>query len=171
LERKQRSNSPRGDCTSSAISNGSLSQIIQPALDAGVARGPLGGLVGLGRCCDLLVYRCHRLVERVDFTDERVKRHVYAIWKQDRSSRRSRRQPGASGRRRVGAPGRHDADLGETPTHGVERRRTPARNQLARLMARERSLVLNRTERLEPLARPPHIPFVLSKWIDRFKRV
>ena len=40
-------------------------------------------LVGLDRRCDLLVDRSDRLVERVDLTDERAKRHAYAVGKQD----------------------------------------------------------------------------------------
>ena len=49
---------------------------------------------------------------------------------------------------------RDDADLSEMAAQSVERRRTLAGEQLARPMAHQLGLVVDRTYRHEPLARP-----------------
>ena len=49
---------------------------------------------------------------------------------------------------------RDDADLSEMPAQSVERRRALAGEQLARPMAHQFGLVVDRTHRHEPLARP-----------------
>jgi hypothetical protein len=49
-----------------------------------------------------------------------------------------------------------DADLGEMPAQSVERRRALASEQLARSMAHQFGLVVDRTHWHEALARPAH---------------
>ena len=51
---------------------------------------------------------------------------------------------------------RDDADLGEMAAQSVERRRALAGEQLARPMAYQFGLVVDRTHRHEPLARTTH---------------
>jgi hypothetical protein len=50
---------------------------------------------------------------------------------------------------------RDDANLGHVPAQGVEERDALAVEQFARPVAHQLGLVLHRTNRHEPLARPP----------------
>ena len=51
---------------------------------------------------------------------------------------------------------RDEADLGQMAAQSIERRRALAGEQLARSMAHQVGLVIDRTHRHEPLARPAH---------------
>ena len=124
--------------------------------DAGNGHQAPGRVVGLDRRRELLVDRSDRLVERVDLTDERTKRRAHAIGDHDLAV-----VVEAVGRQALEAVG-VCAPCGATtpisarwPAQGVEKRRALAGQQLARPMAHQFGLVVDRAHRHEPLAGRP----------------
>src|SRR5271168_1456386 len=125
--------------------------------DAGNGHQPLGRLVRLDRRRKLAVDRSDRLVERVYLTDQRTKRDAHAIGDDDLAILVE--TVGSHALQAIGmlrALRRDEADLGKMTAQSIERRRTLAGEQLARPMAHQRGLVLDRTHRHEPLARTTH---------------
>src|SRR5208337_71718 len=98
-----------------------------------------------------------RLVERVYLTDKRTKRAAHAIGDDDLAILVE--TVGSHALQAIGmlrALRRDEADLGQMAAQGVERRRALASEQLARPMAHQRGLVVDRTHGHEPLARTTH---------------
>ncbi len=108
------------------------------------------------RRCDLPVDRSDRLVEGVDLADERTKRDAHAIGDHDLAV--VVEAVGGHALQVIGVLRtlrRDDADLGQMAAQRIERRRALAGEQFARPMAHQLGLVVDRTNRHEPLARPP----------------
>ena len=122
--------------------------------DAGNGHQPLGRLVRLDRRRKLPVDRSDRLIQRVDLADKRTKCAAHAIGDDDLAILVE--TVGSHALQAIGmlrALRRDEADLGEMAAQRIERRRALASEQLARPMAHQLGLVLDRTHRHEPLAR------------------
>src|ERR1700723_216247 len=126
--------------------------------NAGNGHQPLGRLVRLDRRRKLPVDRSDGLIERVDLADKRTKRAAHAIGDHDLAILVE--TVGSHALQAIGmlrALRRDEADLGQMAAQSVERRRALAGEQLARPMAHQLGLVVDRTHRHEPLARPTHL--------------
>src|ERR1700729_1593720 len=125
--------------------------------DARNGHQPLGRLVRFDRRRKLPVDRSDGLIERVNLADKRTKCAAHAIGDHDLAILVE--TVGHHALQAIGmvrALRRDEADLGQMAAQSIERRRALAGEQLARPMAHQLGLVVDRTHRHEPLARPTH---------------
>ena len=150
---------PRKAENSRPLAKALISWIV--ALIAEAVTGPTPGMVvnrlavssALTDAVELSVDRCDRLVERVDLTDERTKRRAHAVGDHDLAVVVV--AVGGEALQVIGvmrALRRDDADLGEMPAQGVDERSALAGEQLARPVAHQPGLVVDRAHGHEPLA-------------------
>jgi hypothetical protein len=114
-------------------------------------------VIGLDRRRKLPVDRSDGLIQHVDLADKRTKCAAHAIGNHDLAILVE--TVGSHALQVIGlvrALRCDEADLGQTAAQSIERRRALAGEQLARSMAHQFGLVVDRTHRHEPLARTTH---------------